>query len=113
MSGHTLTPPAAPTPWRSIGDVLAGIPAGDQWGPFSPDITDAERLARLRSLRAMAGVMLSPKDGIALRSCLRAAESKSAALPLCLEALAALPAVPLRHLLANYASLDRETRNVS
>lgn len=104
------TPPPAPSPWRSLSDVLAGIPPGDRWGPFADDIDDAERLARLRSLWALALVMISDRDGIALRSCLRAAERKPEALPLVLEALAVLPAVPRRHLLAAYARLDAEGR---
>ena len=105
-----MTAPASPpAPWRSLGDVLAGITPGDQWGPFADGIDDAVRLARLRSLRALAGVMLDRRDGIALRSCLLAAERKPEALPLVLEALAALPAVPRRQVLAAYARLDRET----
>ena len=103
-------PPPAPSSWRSLGDVLAGIAPGDRWGPFADDIDAAERLARLRSLWALALVMISDRDGIALRSCLRAAERKPEALPLVLEALAALPAVPRRHLLAVYARLDAEGR---
>ena len=109
MTGPTFAPPAAPAPWRFLGEVLAGIPPGDQWGPFAPDIDDAERLARLRSLRALALVHCGP-HGAVLRAALRAAETKPAALAIALEAINSLPAVPRRHLLASYAALDREGR---
>ena len=109
MPHRTFSPSSAPAPWRSLGDVLAGIPAGDQWGPFSPDITDAERLARLRSLRALALAHCGP-HGDVLRVALRAAETEPEALAIALEAINGLPAVPRRHLLASYAVLDREGR---
>ncbi|MEI7606641.1 MAG: hypothetical protein WCJ64_04585 [Rhodospirillaceae bacterium] len=109
MHAISSTPPAAPAPWRSLGEVLAGISAADAWGPFADGIDDAERLARLRSLRALALVHCGP-HGDVLRVALRAAETKPEALAIALEAINGLPAVPRRHLLASYAALDREGR---
>ncbi|WP_264483980.1 hypothetical protein [Methylobacterium sp. W2] len=37
------------------------IPAGDQWGPFAPNLDPAERRARLPSLRALSRVYADPR----------------------------------------------------
>ena len=73
--------PTTPLPWRSLGDVMAGIVPPDRWGPFADDLDDAERLARVRSLRALVLVMCG-LAGDTLRTALRAAETNPEALPI-------------------------------
>jgi len=89
------------------------MPEGDighytgSWGPWMPGISEAERRARLRGLRALAlGVTGNPDHP--LGHALRAAEDGEAET---LEAagleLNRLPALPLRRLLSLYATLVR------
>jgi len=81
----------------------------DQWGPFATDLDPAERLARLRSLRALARVLVGP-GGQTLADLLHRAETDDAALSEAMAALEALPALPLRKLLSSYAGLTQPTR---
>lgn len=82
----------------------------DQFGPWSVNIEPAERLARLRSLRAMARLIAGPTGAI-LVDRLRQAETDIGVLPEALAALDALPTLPRRRLLASYAALDRKPRS--
>ncbi|AWB26203.1 hypothetical protein DA075_35635 (plasmid) [Methylobacterium currus] len=80
----------------------------DQFGPWRPDITDAERLARLRSLRAIAHLTLGPR-GEAFAVALRLSERDPDQLPVALRALDALAPLDRRQVLASFASLHRTT----
>jgi hypothetical protein len=70
------------------------------FGPWVAELEPAERLARLRALRALAGVFCHrfPKFAEALR----AAETDKAALAEALRLLDTLPAINRRRLLASY-----------
>ena len=73
------------------------------WGPFAETLDPAERLARLRSLRAIAmGVCRWEHK---LIDALRLAETDMAALSEASDQFAALPALAKRRLWACYADL--------
>lgn len=78
----------------------------DQFGPWRLDITDAERLARLRSLRAIAHLCLGPR-GDALTDALRLSERDPDHLSVALCALDALAPLDRRQVLASFATLHR------
>lgn len=78
----------------------------DQWGPFRPDIDAAERLARLRSLRAIVRLSTGPR-GDRLAGLLHRAERDTAALEPALAALNALATLDRRSVLASFAALHR------
>lgn len=78
----------------------------DQFGPWRPDITDAERLARLRSLRAIAHLCLGPR-GEEFADALRLSERNSDHLPAALRALDALAPLDRRQVLASFARLHQ------
>jgi len=73
------------------------------FGPWARDIDPAERLARLRSMRALALVHCRHETDF-LKS-LRRAETDATALPAALEYLNRLPALRRRHLLSTYLQL--------
>jgi hypothetical protein len=72
-------------------------------GPWSRDIAEAERVARCRELRALTLVYLGPKHPLTLA--LADAISDLDALDAARVALAAIPALRRRRLLAAYAAL--------
>jgi len=74
------------------------------FGPWESAITAAERLARLRSMRALVRVLVGPK-GSDLAAALRQAEHDLAALDQAADLLDRLPSLPRRHVLASYAAL--------
>jgi hypothetical protein len=75
------------------------------FGPWRDDIDKAERLARLRELRALA-YLLVPNSPLA--AALKAAETgDQAALDAALAELDRLPALARRRILATYAALSR------
>jgi len=76
------------------------------FGPWTPDIDPAERLARTRTLRALVRVYTGPKHPTLLES-LRRAEADPAALAEAASLFDALPAIPRRHILASYAETMR------
>ena len=78
----------------------------DTWGPFRLDVDEAERLACLRSLRALARVLAGPRT-VELCRALAAAETNPDALEPAREALRALEPVDRRRILATYAALLR------
>ncbi len=78
----------------------------DQFGPWRLDITDAERLARLRGLRAIVRLCLGPR-GEVLADALRRAESDPGYLPAALTALDGLAPLDRRTVLASFAGLHR------
>lgn len=84
------------------------IPARNAFGPWRPDIDPAERLARLRSMRAIARLTLGPR-GEAFTETLRRAETDPDQLEPALHQLEALAALDRRTVLASYAALHRPT----
>ena len=73
----------------------------DHWGPFSAALSHAERVARLRTLRAI--VQLSVRDGQPRQKALWLAESGEAAdLQAAMLEVDRLPALTRRHVLSSY-----------
>lgn len=73
----------------------------DNWGPFHAALSHGERVARLRTLRAI--VQLSVRDGMALQKALWLAESGEAEdLHGAMIELDRLPALTRRHVLSSY-----------
>jgi hypothetical protein len=73
------------------------------FGPWARDIDPAERLARLRGMRALALVHCRHETDFI--NTLRRAETDDKALPDAFDELERLPALRRRHLLATYAQL--------
>ncbi len=84
------------------------IAPADRWGPWAPDLDEAERKARLRCLRAVVHLNTG-RRGDELADHLRRAERDPAALPLAVAALNRLAGLDRRHVLASYAALNRPT----
>ena len=82
------------------------IPAADRFGPWADDIDRAERLARLRSLRAIVRLATGPR-GEALADELHRAERDASRLPFALAALDRLASLDRRQVLGSYAALHR------
>lgn len=82
------------------------IPASSAFGPWRPDIEPAERLARLRSLRAITRLHLGPR-GTAFAEALRRAETDPDQLEAALRQLDALASLDRRTVLASFAALHR------
>ncbi|TGD93733.1 hypothetical protein [Methylobacterium nonmethylotrophicum] len=80
--------------------------AANSWGPFAPDLDDAERRARLRCLRGLARVLSGPRAAEFCRH-LAAAEYDASALPLALAALDRLPSVDRRQIVGTYGAVHR------
>lgn len=78
----------------------------DQWGPFAPSLSPAERVARLRALRALAHLLLGLR-GRDLCRLLREAESDDALLGVVALTIDTLPSRDRRNLLASYGALER------
>lgn len=76
----------------------------DRWGPFADGIDNAERLARLRALRAITHLCAGPR-GDRLAAELRRAEGDVSRLPTALAEIAALAALDRRQVLASFARL--------
>ncbi|GJE29532.1 hypothetical protein [Methylobacterium organophilum] len=84
------------------------IAPADRFGPWAPDLDHAERLARLRSLRAITHLCTGSR-GDRLAAELRQAEQDAARLPAALNELNALAALDRRQVLASFARLHRST----
>jgi len=78
----------------------------DEWGPFDPAIDDCERRARLRSLRAIARMLLGPRGDVLDRA-LRCAETGGVSTETLHGVLTRLPSLDFRGILASYAALTR------
>lgn len=87
-------------------DPVAEIPAADRFGPWSDRIDGAERVARLRSLRAIVRLSTGPR-GERLAVLLHRAERDASALAPALDALNALAALDRRSVLGSFAALHR------
>lgn len=81
------------------------IPA-DQFGPWAPDLEPGERLARLRSMRAIVRLACGLR-GEALADQLCRAERDPAALSSAAEALRGLASIDRRSVLCSFAALHR------
>jgi hypothetical protein len=82
------------------------IASGDAWGPFAADLDPAERLARLRCLRAIVHLCCGPRGAAAERALAENETDPTRAV----EALAAVYAMaPLdkKRVLCTYAALSR------
>ncbi|WP_342111262.1 hypothetical protein [Methylobacterium sp. SI9] len=82
------------------------IAAADRFGPFADGLDPAERLARLRSMRAIVNLTTGPR-GETLARALHRAERDPVHLPAAVAALDALAALDRRHVLASFARLHR------
>ena len=82
------------------------IPAGEQWGPFAPGLDAAERVARLRCLRAISHLSCGPR-GERLVTALRLAESGACNLEIIVAELNALAPIDRRRVWASYAAINR------
>jgi hypothetical protein len=78
------------------------------FGPWTPGLGKGERLARWRTMRALALVFVGPDHP--LTAALRAAELDQQVAPLALELLDALPALRRRRLLATYSVIAAPPR---
>ncbi|SFV14533.1 hypothetical protein SAMN02799631_05895 [Methylobacterium sp. 174MFSha1.1] len=78
----------------------------DKWGPFSPALEPAERIARCRGLEAVVHLITGPDGNEAVRL-LRTAERDPAALPAAARAINALPSMTKRHIWASYAAVTK------
>lgn len=77
------------------------LSASDNWGPFHPALSHAERVARLRSLRAI--VQMSVRASLPLQKALWLAESgDEAELQAAMIEVNRLPALTQRHVLSAY-----------
>ena len=82
------------------------IPTTWQFGPLALDLDPAERLARLRTLRALVRVMTGPR-GDTVANALRASEQDNSLLVFACAALDALAPLDRRRILSSYAALAR------
>lgn len=78
----------------------------DRWGPWASGISDCERLARLRSLRAIVRLLLGPRGDVLARA-IHCAEEGAVGLDTLHGALSRLPSLDYRKVLASYAALTR------
>ena len=82
------------------------ISAADQFGPCALDLDPAERLARLRSMRAIVCLSCGQR-GETFADLLRQAERDPAALEPAAGALRRLASIDRRHVLTSFAALHR------
>lgn len=82
------------------------IAAIDRWGPFADGIDNAERLARLRALRAITHLCAGPR-GDRLADELHRAERDVSRLPAALAEIEALASLDRRQVLASFARVHR------
>jgi hypothetical protein len=87
-------------------DPLAGLAPSRRFGPWAADLDRGERVARLRSLRALARVLAGPRAA-ELCELLHQAETDDSVLPAAADALDALAPLDMRKVLASYAALAR------
>ncbi|MBY0295621.1 MAG: hypothetical protein K2X71_06225 [Methylobacterium sp.] len=83
---------------------MSALHPSDRFGPWADGISDAERRARLRSLRAIVGLCCGPR-GAALVEALRHAEIDPAALIQASDELRLLASLDRRRVLASYGAL--------
>jgi hypothetical protein len=79
----------------------------DQFGPWVEGLDPAERLARLRSLRALVQAFAGPDHPLALALARAEADPSDEAAMAAWEALMTLPTIRRRRILASMATLTR------
>lgn len=82
--------------------------SANHWGPFDPAITDCERLARLRGLRAIVRLVTGPR-GESVTRALRCAEDDVSFLDHAMAALERLAALDKRKIWSSYLGLIAPT----
>jgi hypothetical protein len=82
---------------------------GPAFGPWSPDVDPAERIAQLRSLAALGAVSVGSSHPLVAE--LRAAETNHAAAGRALALLDALPSLTRRRLLATFSTSTFRSRS--
>jgi hypothetical protein len=90
----------------SSHDALGSLVPARRFGPWALNLDPGERLARLRSLRAIVRLLTGPR-GVALDDLLRQAEADENVLVPAADALDALAPRDMRRVLSTYASLVR------
>lgn len=81
------------------------IPSSDRWGPFAPGLEPDERLARTRTLRAVATILLGQRGAVLAHSLL-VAETCPDWLPMALASLDGLAALDRRRVLSAYGAVS-------
>jgi hypothetical protein len=81
--------------------------APDRFGPWADGLSDAERLARYRSLRALVQIFAGPHHPLVLALARAEADPSDEAARLAWEALMTLPTIRRRRILASLATLTR------
>lgn len=79
----------------------------DAFGPWAPGLSDAEKLARYRSLRALVQVFAGPDHPLVLALARAEADPSDEAAGLAWEALMTLPTIRRRRILGSLATLTR------
>jgi hypothetical protein len=81
----------------------------DSFGPWVADLDPAERLARLRSLRALVQVFAGAKHPLVVALAAAEADPTDEAALMAWRALETMPARSRRHVLASLAELMKST----
>jgi hypothetical protein len=81
----------------------------DAFGPWAADLSDAERLARMRGLRALAQVFAGKSHPLVIALARAEADPGDHAALEAWEALERMPARLRRHVLASLAELMKQT----
>ncbi|WP_267360978.1 MULTISPECIES: hypothetical protein [unclassified Methylobacterium] len=80
----------------------------DQWGPFAPDLRPAERVERLRALRAITRLLLGPAgEGLTKLLALSEIDPDPSTLRCAVDLINAMPSLDRRKILASYGALNR------
>ena len=99
-------PGAAPE--RSYGgNGMSAAP--DAFGPWAPGLGPAERLARLRSLRALVQIFADASHPLVIALARAESDPSDAAAQAAWDALTTMPTRPRRHVLASLARLMADT----
>ncbi len=89
---------------------MSALRPPDRFGPWADNLTEAERTARLRAMRAIVRLVCGPR-GLALDACLERAEASAAALAASIDELDRLTPLDRRRVLASYAALHEASPN--
>ncbi|WP_244424902.1 hypothetical protein [Methylobacterium nodulans] len=88
---------------------LVTVALADRFGPWANGISEPERTARLRCLRALTHLICGPR-GWTLCDTLERAETDPDALVRSVDELGRLPALDRRKILSSFAHLHRRRR---
>lgn len=81
----------------------------DRFGPWAANLDPAERLARLRSLRALVQIFAGPQSPLAQALARAEVDQSDEAAMAAWEALMTMPSLRRRRILASLATLTRST----